>query len=92
MITSIKQDVDATGLTMIRFAPGGNKRNEEGGQGIEDCPTPLRLWEHPPADCVFQLLAAPSKRIVNVKDIDLALLPQHRPSALHEMLGLCESC
>ena len=76
LITSIKQDVDATGLTMIRFAPGGNKRNEEGGQGYRGLPYSIEVMGNThQLSAFFQLLAAPSKRIVNVKDIDLRVAP-----------------
>ncbi len=76
LISSIKADADASGLVMVRFAPGGGRQGEEVGQGYRGLPFSIEvLGTTHQLIAFFQSLAAPSKRIVNVKDLELRVVP-----------------
>jgi type IV pilus assembly protein PilO len=73
LIESIKADADAAGLVMSSFDPA---RKKEEGQGYRGMPFNIEV-----AGTYYQLvsflssLAAPSKRIVTIRNLDLDLAP-----------------
>jgi Tfp pilus assembly protein PilO len=76
LISSIKADADATGLVMVRFSPGGGRQGVETGPGYRGLPFSIEvLGTTHQLIAFFQSLAAPSKRIVNVKDLDMRIVP-----------------
>lgn len=76
LISSIKADADASGLVLVRFSPGAGRQLVEDGPGYRGLPFSIEvLGTTHQIISFFQSLAAPSKRIVNVKDLDLRVLP-----------------
>jgi len=72
LITSMKNDADGAGLVLTRFEPVKEKIEGEGYRGI-----PFRVevtGNFPQLVSFFQALAAPSKRVVNSKDIRIEAL------------------
>jgi len=75
LITSIKADADGTGLIVARLEP---VRRREEGEGYRGIPFALDV-----AGSYYQLvsfleaIAAPGKRLINVKNLTVAVTPAH---------------
>lgn len=72
LISSIKSDADGAGLVVVKFEP---QRSEVEGEGYRGIPFGVEVTgSYPQLVSFFKALSAPSKRVVNAKDIKIDAL------------------
>jgi Tfp pilus assembly protein PilO len=86
LISSIKADADAAGLVVAKFDP---VRKKEEGNGYRGIPFNLELLGTSSQMVQFlQTLAAPSKRLVNAKNLAVEAVPAGQMNAVAGDVGL----